>query len=112
MRIRRAPLSLLIFSQSDLLVYTIAFYRICVILCAFIIGAALFHRTTNMWTLKNLGDSFLMKQIGRRPIIIGTFHRPQYEQNIDGNYVVSYKAIFFNGLCQWRSTLQTYNTEK
>ncbi|TKR96506.1 hypothetical protein L596_010513 [Steinernema carpocapsae] len=51
-------------------------------------GFALYYRTTNVWNLKNLGDTFLTKHIGRRPIIIGAFHRQLHEQNVGGHYAV------------------------
>ena len=35
------------------------FFRITLVVCGIVVGFSLFHRTTNIWTLKNLGDSFL-----------------------------------------------------
>src|SRR5262245_33132277 len=64
-------------------------FRLALVLAGLITGFSLYHRTTNMWTLKNLGDSFLAKEIGRRPIVIGAFHRPKQEQNVGGDFVVS-----------------------
>uniref|UniRef100_A0A1I8AAX0 Glycosyltransferase family 92 protein n=1 Tax=Steinernema glaseri TaxID=37863 RepID=A0A1I8AAX0_9BILA len=58
------------------------------IVVGIICGFALYHRTTNMWALKNLGDGFLSKHIGRRPIVIGAFHRQLEEQNVGGHYAV------------------------
>ncbi|KAK6102412.1 Glycosyltransferase 92 family protein [Brugia pahangi] len=49
---------------------------------------ALYYRTTNIWTLKNIGDAFLSRRNPSRLIIIGAFYRNQMEQNIPGNYVV------------------------
>ncbi|KAI6176415.1 Glycosyltransferase family 92 protein [Aphelenchoides bicaudatus] len=63
-------------------------FRIVIIICAFIFGASLYYRTTNLWTLKNLGDRFISKSIGRRPIVIGAFHRPKSEQNVAGSFAV------------------------
>ncbi|VDD93637.1 unnamed protein product [Enterobius vermicularis] len=45
-------------------------------------------RTINVWQLKNIGDSILVKRIGRRPIILGAFHRLKKEQNVAGDFVV------------------------
>lgn len=64
-------------------------FRLVIIVCGCLAGFALYHRTTNMWTLKNLGDSLLVKQVGRRPIVLGAFHRPVEEQNVKGNFAVS-----------------------
>ncbi|VDM24524.1 unnamed protein product [Toxocara canis] len=76
------------FALPELSTLAIVLYRVCVIICALLTGAALYYRTTNVWTLKNLSDSFLIKHIGRRPIIIGAFHRMQREQNVPGYYVI------------------------
>lgn len=63
-------------------------YKIVFILVLFIIGFSIYYRTTNMWALKNLGDSFIHKSIGQRPIIVGAFHRLPEEQNVNGAYIV------------------------
>ncbi|KAI1729831.1 glycosyltransferase family 92 domain-containing protein [Ditylenchus destructor] len=63
-------------------------FRLTLFLVGIIFGFSLYHRTTNMWALKNLGDSFLMKSVGRRPIVIGAFHRMKSEQNTAGDYAV------------------------
>jgi hypothetical protein len=60
-------------------------FRLSLIATGLVAGFALHHRTTNMWTLKNLGDSFLVKRIGRRPIVVGAFHRPLEEVNGGGD---------------------------
>lgn len=78
-------------------------FRLILISAGIIIGFALYHRTTNIWSLKNLGDSFLSKNIGKRPIVIGAFHRPLSENNLNGNFAVKIKfnmefsLIFFIG---------------
>lgn len=81
-------------SLYPLTIYTLfgarIIFKICVVLCGFLVGAAIYYRTTNIWALKNLADSFLYKQIGLRPIIIGTFNRMKNEQNVDGHFVVSF----------------------
>ncbi|KAL3097032.1 hypothetical protein niasHS_002748 [Heterodera schachtii] len=87
-------------------------FRLVVVLGGLVFGFALYHRTTNMWTLKNLGDSFLVKRIGRRPIVLGAFHRPPEEQNVrgkDGKKVLSEAHIerihqgkrAANDICAW-----------
>ena len=38
------------------------------------------------WALKNLGDTFLRKHIGRRPIVLSSHYRPPHEDS--GNYLV------------------------
>lgn len=63
-------------------------YKIVFILVIIIVGFSIYYRTTNMWALKNLGDSFIRKSIGRRPIVVGAFHRLTEEQNVDGSYAV------------------------
>lgn len=63
-------------------------FRFSLIIIGIICGFSLYHRTTNMWALKNLGDTFLVKEIGRRPIVIGAFHRQKHEQNVNGDFVV------------------------
>uniref|UniRef100_A0AC34RBL3 Glycosyltransferase family 92 protein n=1 Tax=Panagrolaimus sp. JU765 TaxID=591449 RepID=A0AC34RBL3_9BILA len=63
-------------------------FRLTLIVAGIIFGFAFYHRTTNIWSLKNLGDSFLSKSIGKRPIIIGAFHRPLAENNINGHFAV------------------------
>lgn len=67
-------------------------FRIIIFVCAFIFGFSLYYRTTNLWALKNLGDSLIAKTIGRRPIVLGAFHRQQSEQNVGGSYAVSILA--------------------
>lgn len=69
-------------------------YRITLFIAAIIFGFSLYFRTTNMWALKNLGDSFLIKYIGQRPIVIGAFHRPLNEKNVKGAYAVCNLLIF------------------
>ncbi|KAE9550650.1 hypothetical protein FO519_006144 [Halicephalobus sp. NKZ332] len=64
------------------------FFRLSLVFTGIIAGFALYHRTTNMWALKNLGDSFLTKEIGRRPIVIGAFHRPREESNLKEDFAV------------------------
>lgn len=66
-------------------------FRLTLIVAGIIFGFAFYHRTTNIWSLKNLGDSFLSKSIGKRPIIIGAFHRPLAENNINGHFAVKIK---------------------
>lgn len=63
-------------------------FRITLFITALIFGFSIYFRTTNMWALKNLGDSFLLKRIGQRPIVIGAFHRQLNEQNVKGAYAV------------------------
>uniref|UniRef100_A0A914GTY7 Glycosyltransferase family 92 protein n=1 Tax=Globodera rostochiensis TaxID=31243 RepID=A0A914GTY7_GLORO len=63
-------------------------FRLIIVLSGIVSGFALYHRTTNMWTLKNLGDSVLVKRIGRRPIVLGAFRRPPEEQNVRGHFAV------------------------
>lgn len=70
---------------------SIMIFRISLTFAALFIGFALYHRTTNMWTLKNLGDSFLTKKIGLRPIVIGAFYRPQTETNVKGHFAVNHQ---------------------
>uniref|UniRef100_A0A7E4W0G8 Glycosyltransferase family 92 protein n=1 Tax=Panagrellus redivivus TaxID=6233 RepID=A0A7E4W0G8_PANRE len=67
---------------------TSVIFRVSLIIAAVVIGFSFYHRNTNMWALKNLGDSFLSKNIGRRPIVIGAFHRPKEETNVRGDYAV------------------------
>jgi hypothetical protein len=67
-------------------------FRIVLLVCAIILGASLYYRTTNLWTLKNLGDRFIVKTIGRRPILLGAFHRQQSEQNVRGSFAVRLHA--------------------
>lgn len=69
-------------------------FRIVLFITALIFGFSLYFRTTNMWALKNLSDTFLNKQIGLRPIIIGAFHRPLDEQNVKGAYAVCISNLF------------------
>lgn len=71
-------------------------FRVVVILAATVFGCSLYYRTTNMWALKNLGDSFIVKSIGRRPIVLGAFHRLKEEQNVDGNYAVGVESTSKN----------------
>ncbi|KAI6214554.1 hypothetical protein M3Y94_00282100 [Aphelenchoides besseyi] len=63
-------------------------FRFVVIVCALVGAFSFYYRTTNLWALKNLGDSLIVKSIGRRPIVVGAFHRPLEEQNVNGAYVV------------------------
>ncbi|KAI6222342.1 Glycosyltransferase family 92 protein [Aphelenchoides fujianensis] len=63
-------------------------FRLVLIACALIGGFSFYYRTTNLWALKNLGDSLIVKSIGRRPIFLGAFHRPPEEQNVDGAFAV------------------------
>lgn len=67
---------------------SIMLFRISLAFAAIFIGFSIYHRSTNMWALKNLGDAFLTKKIGLRPIVIGTFYRPKAESNINGNFAV------------------------
>ncbi|CAD5215004.1 unnamed protein product [Bursaphelenchus okinawaensis] len=48
----------------------------------------MWYRTTNLWTLKNMGDNFISKAHLRREIVIGAFHRQKQEQNVKGSFVV------------------------
>ncbi|KAK6023685.1 hypothetical protein OSTOST_10520 [Ostertagia ostertagi] len=41
-----------------------------------------------MWALKNIGDTFLTKDIGTRQIILGVFQRQKNEQNVNGKFAV------------------------
>ncbi|CAI4228882.1 unnamed protein product [Auanema sp. JU1783] len=63
-------------------------YRISLIVLAILCGFAWYQRTINMWALKNIGDTFLTKEIGSRQIVLGAFFRPLNEQNIQGKYAV------------------------
>lgn len=64
------------------------FSKGCFILTGLLCAIALYYRTTNIWTLKNMADAFLSRKNPLRPIIFGAFHRIHTEQNIPGNYVV------------------------
>uniref|UniRef100_A0A915D2T1 Glycosyltransferase family 92 protein n=1 Tax=Ditylenchus dipsaci TaxID=166011 RepID=A0A915D2T1_9BILA len=68
-------------------------FRLTLFMAGLVVGFSLYHRTTNMWALKNLGDSLLVKSIGRRPIVIGAFHRPSDEQNVAGAYAVMLQFV-------------------
>ncbi|KAK0415417.1 hypothetical protein QR680_011938 [Steinernema hermaphroditum] len=63
-------------------------FKLTLVIIGVICGFALYHRTTNMWALKNLGDGLLSKHIGRRPIVIGAFHRMPEERNVAGHFAV------------------------
>lgn len=63
-------------------------FRLALVGCALVGGFSLYYRTTNLWALKNLGDSFISKSIGARPIVLGAFHRPHDEQNVKGSFAV------------------------
>ncbi|VDL71623.1 unnamed protein product [Nippostrongylus brasiliensis] len=63
-------------------------FRIAVVFLCILCGVAWYHRTINMWALKNLGDTFLTKDIGSRQIVLGVFERQKNEQNIKGRYAV------------------------
>lgn len=58
-------------------------------LAGLLLGVCLWYRTTNLWTLKNLGDGFLTRQALRREILLGAFHRAPQEQNGPGSFAVS-----------------------
>lgn len=64
------------------------FSTVCLMLAGLLATLALYYRTTNIWTLKNLADAFLSRQNPTRLIILGAFHRNYMEQNVPGNYVV------------------------
>ncbi|VDK40149.1 unnamed protein product [Gongylonema pulchrum] len=64
------------------------FSRCCFIVAALLCGLSLYYRTTNLWTLKNMGDAFLSRWHPSRLIFFGAFHRVHTEQNVRGNYVV------------------------
>ena len=81
---------LLLKTKNVSLSYVSLVFRLSLILAGVIFGFALYHRTTNMWALKNLGDSLLTKEIGRRPIVIGAFHRPKEESNLKEDFAVSF----------------------
>lgn len=72
-----------------------AFFLTTVIISTILVGSAMHFRTINVWQLKNIGDSILVKRIGRRPIILGAFHRLKKEQNVAGDFVVK-KFFFFH----------------
>uniref|UniRef100_A0A7I4YEX4 Glycosyltransferase family 92 protein n=1 Tax=Haemonchus contortus TaxID=6289 RepID=A0A7I4YEX4_HAECO len=63
-------------------------FRFTVILLCILCGLAWYHRTINMWALKNIGDTFLVKDIGTRQIILGVFQRQKSEQNVNGKFAV------------------------
>ncbi|EPB80023.1 hypothetical protein ANCCEY_00846 [Ancylostoma ceylanicum] len=63
-------------------------FRIAVIFLCILCGLAWYQRTINMWALKNIGDTFLTKDIGTRQIILGVFHRQKSEQNVNGKFAV------------------------
>lgn len=69
-------------------------YKIIFVFVLIILGFSIYFRTTNMWALKNLGDSFIHKSIGRRPIVIGAFHRLPEEQNVKGAYAVCFNLFY------------------
>ncbi len=76
-------------SMSTIIYCSNVCLRVILIISAIIAGCSFYYRTTNMWTLKNIGDTFLRKSIGRRPIIIDVFYRPIDEYNpIDGYSLV------------------------
>uniref|UniRef100_A0A0N5A5D2 Glycosyltransferase family 92 protein n=1 Tax=Parastrongyloides trichosuri TaxID=131310 RepID=A0A0N5A5D2_PARTI len=62
-----------------------------------ILGVSFYYRTTNIWMLKNLGDGFLKRTEGLRPIILGAFNRMENEKNIKGDYaVIQYLSHIFD----------------
>ncbi|GMR40223.1 hypothetical protein PMAYCL1PPCAC_10418, partial [Pristionchus mayeri] len=63
-------------------------FKLALIISASLCGAALWHRTINMWSMKNLGDAFLVKEIGSRMIVLGTFFREKAEQNVNGKFAI------------------------
>uniref|UniRef100_A0A0N5BX26 Glycosyltransferase family 92 protein n=1 Tax=Strongyloides papillosus TaxID=174720 RepID=A0A0N5BX26_STREA len=70
---------------------------LCLIIFGAILGISLYYRTTNIWMLKNLGDGFLHRSEGLRPIILGAFYRMKNEQNVNGNYaIIQYLAHNFD----------------
>lgn len=75
------------------------FSKGCFILTGLLCAVALYYRTTNIWTLKNMGDAFLSRKSPFRPIIFGAFHRNHMEQNIPGNYVVIFTVKIKYNLC-------------
>uniref|UniRef100_A0AC35U9A9 Glycosyltransferase family 92 protein n=1 Tax=Rhabditophanes sp. KR3021 TaxID=114890 RepID=A0AC35U9A9_9BILA len=92
-RLIKLPTHLLtIVKQNDetrkLRFYFEIFYKIALIAFGIILGFTFYYRTTNIWMLKNLGDSWLSRQQGLRPIVIGAFHRADNEKNSEGDYAV------------------------
>ncbi|GMT17299.1 hypothetical protein PFISCL1PPCAC_28328, partial [Pristionchus fissidentatus] len=85
--INRARIRLLHFNMGKMNMCDVMF-KLALILAASITGAALWHRTINMWTMKNLGDAFLTKDVGSRMIVLGTFFREKSEQNVMGKYAI------------------------
>lgn len=79
------------------------FSKFCFILAALLCGVALYYRTTNVWTLKNVGDALLSRWHPSRPIIFGAFHRVHTEQNVPGNYVVCFhwNEYFIDMFSDW-----------
>ncbi|CAD6199833.1 unnamed protein product [Caenorhabditis auriculariae] len=63
-------------------------FRAALILLAIFCGCAWYSRTINMWSMKNIGDTFLRKQQNSRQIILGSFWREEREQNVDGRFAV------------------------
>lgn len=63
-------------------------FRLIIAFVGLCLGASLWYRTTNLWMLKNLGDSFIHKAPIRREIVVGAFHRPREELNVRGSYAV------------------------
>ncbi|CAI5444803.1 unnamed protein product [Caenorhabditis angaria] len=63
-------------------------YRFSLIFFAFLCGSVWYSRTINMWAMKNIGDTFLRKEIYSRQIILGAFWRDESEQNVEGRYAV------------------------
>ncbi|CAJ0580757.1 unnamed protein product, partial [Mesorhabditis spiculigera] len=63
-------------------------FRLCLIISAILGGMAVYQRTINMWSMKNIGDTFLRKEIGSRQIVLGAFFREKSEQNLEGKYAI------------------------
>ncbi|PIO68650.1 hypothetical protein TELCIR_09551 [Teladorsagia circumcincta] len=63
-------------------------FRLSVVLLCILCGLAWYQRTINMWALKNIGDTFLTKDIGTRQIVMGVFQRQKNEQNVNGKFAV------------------------
>ncbi|CAI2349007.1 unnamed protein product [Caenorhabditis sp. 36 PRJEB53466] len=63
-------------------------FRISLVVFAFLCGFAWYTRTINMWAMKNIGDTFLRKDINTRQIVLGSFWRDEREQNVDGRFAI------------------------
>ncbi|CAJ0941602.1 unnamed protein product, partial [Mesorhabditis belari] len=81
----RLPTKIRLFTSKEA---SMIIFRIALILSATLFGMAIYQRTINMWAMKNIGDTFLRKEIGSRQILLGTFFREKSEQNFDGKFVI------------------------